>query len=153
MEYKTAIMDKIVDRIVSLGTTLLDAMKTMDAQKVKTLFVLDGEHFEGLLTLGDIQRAIIKNIALSEPVSRILNKKKVYGFVAESEDSIKDKIRRMRAEVMPILDEKGELVEVWFWNGLFKKTELAQRENNNLPVVIMTVGKGTRLRPVTDVIP
>ena len=146
-------MDKIGDRIVSLGTTLLDAMKTMDAQKVKTLFVLDGDHFEGLLTLGDIQRAIIKNIALSEPVSRILNKKKVYGFVAESEDSIKDKIRRMRAEVMPILDEKGELVDVWFWNDLFKKTELVQREQIQLPVVIMAGGKGTRLKPITNVIP
>lgn len=146
-------MNKIIDRIVSLGTTLLDAMKTMDEQKVKTLFVLDGEHFEGLLTLGDIQRAIIKNIALSEPVSRILNKKKVYGFVAESEDSIKDKIRRMRAEVMPILDEKGELVDVWFWNDIFKKTELVQREQINLPVVIMAGGKGTRLKPITNVIP
>ena len=91
----------VSNRIVTLNTTLLDAMKTMDTQKVKTLFVFDGEHFEGLLTLGDIQRAIIKNIALTEPVSRILNKKKVYGYVAEGEDAIKEKIRRMRAEVMP----------------------------------------------------
>ena len=147
------IMKKTTDRIVSLRTTLLDAMKTMDAQKVKTLFVFDGEHFEGLLTLGDIQRAIIKNIALTEPVSRILNKKKVYGYVAEGENVIKEKIRRMRAEVMPILDEKGELVDVWFWSDLFKKTELVQREHINLPVVIMAGGKGTRLKPITNVIP
>ena len=146
-------MDKIKDRIISLGTTLLDAMKTMDAQKVKTLFVFQDEHFEGLLTLGDIQRAIIKNIALTEPVSRILNKKKVYGYVADGEDAIKEKIRRMRAEVMPILDEKGELVDVWFWSDLFKKTELVQREQINLPVVIMAGGKGTRLKPITNVIP
>ena len=99
-------MKNITDKIVSLRTPLLDAMKTMDTQKVKTLFVFDGEHFEGLLTLGDIQRAIIKNIALSETVSRILNKNKVYGYVTEGENAIKEKIRRMRAEVMPILDEK-----------------------------------------------
>lgn len=146
-------MDKIKDRIISLGTTLLDAMKTMDAQKVKTLFVFQDEHFEGLLTLGDIQRAIIKNIALTEPVIRILNKKKVYGYVADGEDAIKEKIRRMRAEVMPILDEKGELVDVWFWSDLFKKAELTEREKINLPVVIMAGGKGTRLKPITNVIP
>jgi len=143
----------VSNRIVLLNTTLLDAMKTMDEQKVKTLFVFDGEHFEGLLTLGDIQRAIIKNIALTEPVSRILNKKKVYGYVAEGEDAIKEKIRRMRAEVMPILDEKGELVDIWFWSDLFKKTELVQREQIHLPVVIMAGGKGTRLKPITNVIP
>ena len=116
-------------RKITPSVTLLYAMKLMDKEKVKTLFVFDGEHFEGLLTLGDIQRAIIKNIALSEPVSRILNKNKVYGYVSEGEDVIKEKIRRMRAEVMPILDEKGELVDVWFWSDLFKKTELLQRDH------------------------
>ena len=136
-------MGIIKSRTLSPSASLLDAMKTMDTQKVKTLFVFDGERFEGLLTLGDIQRAIIKNIALTEPVSRILNKKKVYGYVTEGEDVIKEKIRRMRAEVMPILDEKGELVDVWFWSDLFKKTELVQREQINLPVVIMAGGKGT----------
>ena len=146
-------IEKIKHRIVSPSASLLDAMKTMDAQKVKTLFVFDDEHFEGLLTLGDIQRAIIKNIALTEPVSRILNKKKIYGYVAEGEDAIKEKIRRMRAEVMPILDEKGELVDVWFWSDLFMKTELVQREQIQLPVVIMAGGKGTRLKPITNVIP
>lgn len=146
-------MGIIKSRTLSPSASLLDAMKTMDTQKVKTLFVFDGERFEGLLTLGDIQRAIIKNIALTEPVSRILNKKKVYGYVTEGEDVIKEKIRRMRAEVMPILDEKGELVDVWFWSDLFKKTELVQREQISLPVVIMAGGKGTRLKPITNVIP
>ena len=146
-------LERINNRVIFLTASLLDAMKTMDTQKVKSLFVLDKDHFEGLLTLGDIQRAIIKNIALSEPVSRILNKKKVYGYVTEGEDAIKEKIRRMRAEVMPILDEKGELVDVWFWSDLFKKTELVQRDQINLPVVIMAGGKGTRLKPITNVLP
>lgn len=147
------IFNKIEKRTINLNASLLEAMKIMDEIKAKTLFVFNKEHFEGLITLGDIQRAIIKNIALTEPVSRILNKKKVYGYVAEGEDVIKEKIRRMRAEVMPILDEKGELVDVWFWSDLFKKTELVQREQINLPVVIMAGGKGTRLRPITNVIP
>ena len=128
-------------------------MKQMDEAKVKILLVFEEEHFEGLITIGDIQRAIINNIALKEPVSRILNKNKIYGYQSEGEDVIKDKMRRMRAEVMPILDEQGELVDVWFWSDLFKKTELTQREMIKLPVVIMAGGKGTRLKPITNVIP
>ena len=147
-------IEKTKIRIIPTSASLLDAMKKMDDIKVKTLFVFDGDHFEGLLTLGDIQRAIIKNIALSEPVSHILKKDKIYGYVAEGEDAIKEKIRRMRAEVMPILDEKGELVDVWFWGDLFKTSEIiSQREKINLPVVIMAGGKGTRLKPITNVIP
>ena len=146
-------IDRIKARIIKPDVSLIDAMKLMDGIMVKTLFVLNGEHFEGIITLGDIQRAIINNIALKEPVKCILDKNKVYGYHHESEDTIKGKMRRMRAEVMPILDEKGELVDVWFWNDLFNKTELTQREKINLPVVIMAGGKGTRLKPITNVIP
>ena len=141
------------ERHIKPSATLLDAMKQMDEVKVKILLVFSKEHFEGLITIGDIQRAIIKNVSLQEPVSRILNKNKVYGYLSEGEDVIKEKMRRMRAEVMPILDEKGELVDVWFWNDLFKQGELAKRDKINLPVVIMAGGKGTRLKPITNVIP
>lgn len=146
-------MNGIDKRIISPFTSLLDTMKLMDEIMVKTLFVLDKGHFEGIVTLGDIQRAIINNIALKEPVCHILDKKKIYGYVSENDESIKEKMRKMRAEVMPILDEKGELVDVLFWSDLFKKTELTQREKINLPVVIMAGGKGTRLKPITNVIP
>ena len=145
--------DKIKRIIITLSASLLDAMKQMDEVKVKTLMVFENGRFEGLVTIGDIQRAIINNIALQEPVSHILNKKKVYGYQSENEDVIKDKMRKMRAEVMPILNNQDELVDVWFWDDLFKKTELLQREIINLPVVIMAGGKGTRLKPITNVIP
>lgn len=146
-------LTKIRQRVISPSASLIDAMKQMDEAKVKILMVFSGEHFEGLITIGDIQRAIIKNIALKEPICSILNKNKIYGYQSEGEESIREKMRRMRAEVMPILDEKGELVDVWFWNDLFKKAELAEREKINLPVVIMAGGKGTRLKPITNVIP
>ena len=139
-----AFIDKIKKRIITPETTLLEAMKQMDERKVRTLFVMNEESFEGIVTIGDIQRAIIKNISLNEEVNRILNKNKIYGYHSEGEESIKAKMRSMRAEVMPIL---------WFWSDLFKKTEQAQREKINLPVVIMAGGKGTRLKPITNVIP
>ena len=146
-------LNNIQSRIISLTASLLDAMKLMDDVKVKTLFVFRENHFEGIITLGDIQRAIINNIDLKDPVYRILDKDKIYGYQSEGEIIIREKMRRMRAEVMPILDDKGELIDVWFWGDLFNKMELDQREKINLPVVIMAGGKGTRLKPITNVIP
>ena len=88
-----------------------------------------------------------------EPVSRIIDRNKIYGYITEGDDIIKEKMRRMRAEAMPILDGEGQLVDVWFWKDLFNKADLAQREKIDLPVVIMAGGKGTRLKPLTNVIP
>ena len=147
------IMKSIEKQTIAPSSTLLSALKTMDERKVKTLFVVENEHFEGILTLGDIQRAIIKNISLSAHVNLILDKDKIYGYVNESEEVIRGKMKRIRAEVMPILDDKEDLVDVWFWNEVFNKSEPNNRLKIDLPVVIMAGGKGTRLKPITNVIP
>lgn len=146
-------LKKIESSIISLDESLLGAMKLMDESKVKTLFVFSGVFFDGIVTIGDIQRAIINNIGLNEPVSRILDKNKVYGYVTETDSRIKDKMRSLRAEVMPILNENGELVDVWLWEDIFNSNEPDNRPKIDLPVVIMAGGKGTRLRPITNVIP
>lgn len=146
-------MRDIKNESIPINTSLLDALKTMDIQKVKTLFVYSENRFVGILTIGDIQRAIISNKELSGPVSSILDKNKVYGYLGESKEKILAKMRRLRAEVMPILNEEGELVDVWFWEECFNGAETDNRELIDLPVVIMAGGKGTRLKPITNVIP
>ena len=145
-------MRDIKNESITIKTSLLDALKTMDTQKVKTLFVYSDNHFDGILTVGDIQRAIISNRPLDGPVGDILDKNKVYGYVGENRDSILGKMRRLRAEVMPIINDNGELIDVWFWDECFN-TEPDNREKIDLPVVIMAGGKGTRLKPITNVIP
>ena len=125
----------------------------MDERKVKTLFVFDGNHFQGLFTVGDAQRAIIKNTALDSSVGNFLDKHKIYGYKSESEAVIREKMRSIRAEVMPILDNEGNLVDIWFWDDIFNDQEPDNRPKIDLPVVIMAGGKGTRLKPITNVIP
>lgn len=146
-------MRKITNRIINSNFSLLQAMKKMDEEKVKTLFVFENEIFEGILTIGDIQRAIIKGYALSEHVNQVLDKNKIYALKTESKDRIIEKMRLLRAEVMPILNDDGGLIDVWFWGDVFNKSETTFREPINLPVVIMAGGKGTRLKPLTNVLP
>ena len=63
-------------------------------------------------------------------------------------------MRRLRAECMPVLDKDRNLVDVIFWKEAFpKNNENDSREKIELPVVIMAGGKGTRLKPITNVIP
>lgn len=146
-------MKSIDNRRIYSDNSLLSALKQMDVEHVKMLFVFEKEHFVSILTIGDIQRAIVKNIALDSPVAAIVERNKKFAHVGESMDIIREKMLRLRAECMPVLDEAGELVDVIFWNDLFEKDESHSREKINLPVVIMAGGKGTRLKPITNVIP
>lgn len=145
--------DKIKERIISPSATLLQAMKQMDEVKVKMLFVIFDDHFEGIVTIGDIQRAIIKNVSLDTSLSAIIDKDKEYATPKESLDSIREKMVELRAECMPVIDGRGELVDVYFWEDLFPIEVDHHREKIDLPVVIMAGGKGTRLKPLTNVIP
>lgn len=144
---------RIETRSISSSESLLAALKLMDVQKVKMLFVFDNEHFVSILTIGDIQRAIVKNIALETLVAQVVDRNKKFAHVGESMDVIREKMLRLRAECMPILDEQGELADVIFWRDLFEKEETDLRPKIDLPVVIMAGGKGTRLKPITNVIP
>ncbi len=146
-------LDKIKNRITSPASSLLDAMKLMDVQKVKILFVFWDEKFEGILTIGDIQRAIIQGVSLISPVACILDINKIYGYIKDSEEHIKEQMYRLRAECMPILDDDGRLVDVLFWKDVFGDATKPHKLDINLPVVIMAGGMGTRLKPLTNVIP
>ena len=146
-------MKNIDNRIINHSSSLLTALKQMDAQRVKMLFVFNDEHFVSILTIGDIQRAIVKNIVLDSPISAIVDRNKKFAHTGEPMDIIREKMLRLRAECMPVLDEEGELVDVIFWKELFESDESQSRAKINLPVVIMAGGKGTRLKPITNVIP
>lgn len=148
-----AVLEKIQDRAVLSTMTVLQALKKMDELKVKMLFIFDGEQFLSILTIGDIQRAIIKGINMNEPITAILDTKKEFASPNESKGQIREKMLRLRAECMPVVDTKYNLVEVYFWNEMFTQSESDHREKIDLPVVIMAGGKGTRLKPITNVIP
>ena len=145
--------NKIENRSISSSESLLSSLKQMDEEKVKMLFVFEDDNFVSILTIGDIQRAIVKNISLDTPVEKVVERNKKFAHVGEPMDVIREKMLRLRAECMPILDENGELEDVIFWKDLFEKEETDLRQKIDLPVVIMAGGKGTRLKPITNVIP
>lgn len=143
----------IEKRSIQGNKSILEALKLMDSSKARLLFVFDKGKFEGLLTIGDIQRAILKDVNLTEPMSFILNKDKVYASIDESLESIKKKTERMRAECMPVVDENGNLVKVYSWKDLFGNKAQNEYPNLNIPVVIMAGGVGSRLAPLTNIYP
>ena len=144
---------KIQNKIISCNDTILHALKMMDGHRTKLLFVIDNDKFDCILTIGDIQRAIIRQSNLKDSVSTILDRNKIYASVNDSIEHIKEVMFKELIDCMPVLNEKGDIEDVLFWHDVFSKTVAENRPKIDLPVVIMAGGKGTRLKPLTNVIP
>jgi NDP-sugar pyrophosphorylase family protein len=59
----------------------------------------------------------------------------------------------IRAEFMPVLNSNGELHDVILWDNVAESNESHTKVKNNIPVVVMAGGKGSRLKPLSNVIP
>lgn len=146
--------EKIKAIIVDASNTIIQTMKLMDDRRTKSLLVFDKEHFMGMITNGDLQRAIIANKPFDATIDSVVdNTNKKYAHTDDDEEQIKSWMIEVRAEMMPVVDSAGNLVKVIFWNDLFDETQKDNRKEIDLPVVIMAGGKGTRLKPITNVIP
>jgi len=125
----------------------------MDTLDKKLLIVIDNNKFIGLLSVGDIQRAIIMNWPLDKTISHILRK----NFrVARPEDSfitIKKMMLEFRMELFPVVNNDNEIVGIYFWEDLFQEKKSLPTKSFKIPVVIMAGGLGTRLKPLTNVLP
>ena len=146
---------KIQKKIISASCTLIQTLQLMDEGFTKSLIVFNNEQFVGIITNGDLQRAIIAKKGFDTPIGNLVdNTTKLYAKVGDNRDSIKNWMIEKRAEFMPILDEEGVLVDVIFWDDILSGIAIEDNRNKiDLPVVIMAGGKGTRLKPITNVIP
>lgn len=139
---------------VSKRATLVEALKKMDSQEVKLLIVLDNGLFHGLVSIGDIQRAIIANKPFSTEISTILRSNISVASVGDDIEKVKQDMLLRKIEFMPLLNSNKEVVDVIFWVDILSDSPLPSLfEKIDLPVVIMAGGRGERLKPLTNVIP
>lgn len=140
-------------RDINPNKSLISALKKMDALDKKLLILVDKNKFIGLLSAGDIQRAIIQNKPLETPIIDVIRKKNRVAKPEDSIDSIRQMMLEFRMELCPVVNERNEIIKVYFWEDLFKDTKPKPAEQFNLPVVIMAGGIGSRLKPLTNVFP
>ncbi len=150
-----AFSERIQKKIISADKTIIQTMKAMDDAYTKLFLVFEGEKFLGIITNGDLQRAIIAKIPFDTPIGKIVSREgKLFAHTSDDREKIKEWMLSKRAELMPLLDDKGQLDDVIFWDDILSETpKTDSRAKIDLPVVIMAGGKGTRLKPITNVIP
>jgi len=145
--------NKIKDLTIELSDTIASALRQMDRINKKLLIVIENDKYYSMLSIGDIQRAIIRGIDLNTEIKTILRDYAVVVSETDNIEQIKQRMLKRRNEYMPIISTEGKITDVVFWEDIFKEQEKLKKGNINLPVVIMAGGIGSRLKPLTNVFP
>lgn len=138
---------------VAHDLSLVQAMKRMDELDRKLLLVFEADRFRGVLSIGDIQRAIIRNKPLETKVVDVMRSSMRMAGEGDPRDHVRQMMLDFRTECMPVVNASGDLVDVVFWEEEFPVTLHRDERKLELPVVIMAGGIGSRLKPLTNIIP
>ncbi len=136
------------DLIVAPEASILDAMRVIDSSGLSVAMVCGpGQKLIAMATDGDIRRAILRGVPLSERISAIANPK----FTTVSPDlSRTDALQFMVANgfaCLPVVDDKGVLRDL----HTLKMALMGSRCDSW--AVVMAGGKGERLGELTKGIP
>jgi len=128
------------------------AVKKLNDIGSRILIVVDEEQkILGVVTDGDIRRWILKNGDFSKEVLEIMNTTPVVLNIEELH--LAKKIMKERlVQALPIVNSENKVIDVIFWHDKFN-TIFKEEDDFYSPIVIMAGGKGTRLLPLTNVIP
>jgi dTDP-glucose pyrophosphorylase len=107
------------------------------------LFLENDGTLIGVMTDGDVRRALLKGFALDSPAERFINRDPV--CVGHKKIEFAERLARKAGVNAVVIGEKGQEPE-----GLF----VAGRRSYAMPpVFILAGGKGLRLRPATETVP
>ena len=138
---------------IESDASLLAALKKMDEIHRKLLIVMEGDKFRSLVSIGDIQRGILRGVGLDEALSNVLRSKVFVGSPEDVKEELIALLLDQRVEFIPIVTTDQSLVDILFWEDYSKEERHQSDKLTGIPVVIMAGGQGSRLRPLTNIIP
>ena len=134
--------------IVLPETPLADAIAKIDGSGLQVALILAADSsLLGILTDGNIRRAILAGKSLRVPVSEVMNLQPTMVPASTPRDEKLALMRRMAIHHLPLVDDAGRVV------GLATLDDLIGAAEHPNWVVLMAGGLGTRLQPLTDECP
>lgn len=134
--------------VVAPDLVLSEAIPQMDKQGKRTLLVTDSNYkLLGVVSDGDLRRALLRGISLRDRVCDIMQCSPIVASINWSKTRLLSRMEQDQLLLLPVVDETNTLIDVAF---LY---ELLQRPKLDNPVCLMAGGFGTRLKPLTDTCP
>lgn len=133
-----------------VGSSLLlisEAMQRIDHNAKGILFLTDGQGvLAGCVTDGDIRRFLLAGGKMSDNIMHAANRKPKFAYTLIEAKAV---YHEQNYVAIPVIDKEGRIIDVY--PGDEQKNK--ERAALNIPVVINAGGRGTRLDPLTRVLP
>lgn len=139
--------DRLARARISPDISIRDAVGILDRAGTGIVLACDGEgRLIGVLTDGDIRRALLQGVDFKRPCSEILNTRPLVAPEGISPVDILyllDHGQNFSLNHLPVVDPQGYLKD------LILRRDLIKDKENCLSALIMAGGFGTRLHPLT----
>ena len=140
-------MYKIDEIKINQNASIKQALKVIDKGAIKVAVVLsDDGLLLGMLSDGDIRRALLKGMSLGDKITGIINKHPVVANINDTKERILELANEKKLHQIPIISN-GKLI------GIQDIREFLAPKNKPNKVILMVGGLGTRLRPLTNDVP
>ena len=139
---------------ITSDMSIKQSMKKLSNTGEKCLIVVDQNFLLGTLTDGDLRKAILSGHSPQTSIQDVYNSdpfKLIEGQY--SIEKAKEIFIQNKLSIIPVTDDENKLVRVETWGSIFRDDYKLEKNINNIPVVIMAGGTGSRLKPVTNILP
>jgi len=141
--------------LIDHNSTTAKAINKINKIGGRSLVVTENKKkLKGILSSFDLRKAIMKKNILNKNITLIYNKKPKYIFSDELNKKNPDLILNVKKlQILPVVDRKTFNILDVFTHEKYRKFKSKKLGKVNCSVVIMAGGKGTRLKPYTEVLP
>jgi len=128
----------IDELLCDCNNTLLGVMRIINENAMGVCFVVDERNYlKGVITDGDIRRALLNDVRLDEKVKNTLSKEFSYGNIDEHYDDLISKITD-KVDVIPLVDNNFKVVDFFEY-----------KQNIHFPVAVPNLN-GNEFKYLTD---
>lgn len=129
-------------------STLHDAMSVLESPAFGVALIVDtNRRLQGILTDGDVRRALLSGATMDDWASRYANRSFVSVSPSMDRLAVIELMQARSIRAIPVVERTGTVVGLHLLHSLLGKERLPN------VAVVMAGGKGTRLRPVTESVP
>ncbi len=99
--------------LVKSDTSLREALKQMDKAALQVLIVVDDEDkLLGIVTDGDVRRAIVNEIDFKEPVKKVMSKNPIAMFSPADKDKALKLMKHNVIKHITVVDKENRVIEI-----------------------------------------
>jgi dTDP-glucose pyrophosphorylase len=154
--------------LVKADLPLIEGIKLMNANSMQVLLIVDDDQkLLGVITDGDVRRALLENISFDTPVSAVMTRNPSFLKHPVNKDQALSLMKEKSINHVPLVDSKRKVCGLLLWKDFFDNGDISIRKKTNKviimaggkgtqktnKVIIMAGGKGTRLDIFTKILP